>query len=800
MQETESRVALETVNQAITSLDKYILNHYGRPTRRTLRERQITVVEDLRDTLRGGQTEGYVTIPTGVGKTVLFTEVTEALNEQEILEAMIVVPTKILVDQTAERFRQFAPDLEVGKLYTFAHDITRPVTITTYASLVRHIEDGTLDPRLYKLLVLDEVHRSLSGKRSQAVAQFTNAIKLGFTATPMYSEDRNVANLLNTEIHKMTIREAVEENLLSPFSAIIAETEVDLTNISIKGNGDYDDRELEEAINIQSRNQAAVDLYQKLFPGRTAIAYCNSVKHAEDVAKLFLENGVVADFVSGYQDKKEQAETLRRYHAGEIKVLCNADLLIEGFDEPKASVCLNLRPTKSVVVAQQRAGRVLRLDPDNPNKYAVIVDFLDKTDDPRKLSVTFAEVAEAARILTKRTRVGVSSADTLNTENTDLNSELNGTLSDDLGDDLFDFEEDKISISGLKVIVNPKEVMRIVKEMQDRQYTDLQETDLPLTNSKLRRTFIGRPQRIRLIIETLGMRLLKENPEEYNQLFVRRKFGSHLIDACTDPSKLIPLVLEQGILPQSENIRPIQQGEVILNADNIGSIFVGGVQKFSLVEEVREALSEQNPELFQRLFAKRQGRNNLVVEVCTDRNYFIELMKEKGLELKDPNTQELNNDDFPLIATSLLEVFVGDYSKLLQLTEKVKIKISKEQSGHDLFVQRKKYTRIIEVCTDRDFFIGEMLKEGAELKVKDRLYVQPGDFPLEKHRVREIFKGNDQTLRTLIMRAKERVKNECPEEYENLFIKRKSGTRTLEVCTDIDLFVSMMIEVGGILK
>ncbi len=56
---------------------------------------------------------------------------------------MIVVPTKILVDQTEERFHQFAPDLDVGKLYTFAHDVTRPVTITTYASLVRHIEDGT---------------------------------------------------------------------------------------------------------------------------------------------------------------------------------------------------------------------------------------------------------------------------------------------------------------------------------------------------------------------------------------------------------------------------------------------------------------------------------------------------------------------------------------------------------------------------------------------------------------------------------------------------------------------------------
>ncbi len=467
MNGVESKVSPEVVSQAVSSLDKYIRNHYGRLTRRTLRERQITVVEDLRDTLRGGQTEGYITLPTGVGKTVLFTEVTEAFNEERALETMIVVPTKILVDQTAERFTQFAPDLDLGKLYTFAHDVTRPVTITTYASLVRHIQDGTLDPSLYKLLVLDEVHRSLSGKRSHVVAQFTNAIKLGFTATPIYSEDRNVANLLNTEIHKMTIREAVEENLLSPFSVIIAETEVDLSNVSIKGNGDYDEKELDEAINIQSRNQAAVDLYQKLFEGQTAIAYCNSVKHAQDVAKLFSENGISAGFISGYQDKKEQAEILRRYHNGEIKVLCNADLLIEGFDEPRVSLCLNLRPTKSVVVAQQRAGRTLRLDPDNPNKHAFIVDFIDKTDDPRKLSVTFAEVAEAAQILVKKRR---------GEERSTLTSELSSTLGDNLNEESdFEFEnifgpENILYISGLKITVNSSEVMRIVREMNNRQY------------------------------------------------------------------------------------------------------------------------------------------------------------------------------------------------------------------------------------------------------------------------------------------------------------------------------------------
>ena len=57
----------------LNSLDRYIQEHH-QGTEQTLRPRQINVFEDLRDfTVRGG-TQGYIKLPTGVGKTVLFTE------------------------------------------------------------------------------------------------------------------------------------------------------------------------------------------------------------------------------------------------------------------------------------------------------------------------------------------------------------------------------------------------------------------------------------------------------------------------------------------------------------------------------------------------------------------------------------------------------------------------------------------------------------------------------------------------------------------------------------------------------
>lgn len=773
MTEAETRtISPEIISQAVTSLDRYIVDHYSRPARRTLRGRQITVVEDLRDTLRGGQTEGYVTIPTGVGKTVLFTEVTEALNKQGILETMIVVPTKILVDQTEERFHQFAPGLDVGKLYTFAHDITRPVTVTTYASLVKHIQGGTLDPQLYKLLVLDEVHRSLSGKRSQAVAQFTNAIKLGFTATPMYSEDRNVANLLNTEIHKMTIREAVEEDLLSPFSVIIAETETDLSNISIKSNGDYDDEELEKVINIVKRNQSAVDLYNKLFRGQTAVAYCASVKHAQDLAKLFTENGVAADFVSGYQDKKTQAETLRRYHGGGIKVLCNADLLIEGFDEPRVSVCLNLRPTKSMVVAQQRAGRVLRLDPANPNKHAVIVDFLDKIDDPRKLSVTFAEVAEAAQILTKKTREGTHLTSTLNDN---LNSELNGTLNEDL-EDFLDFEQDAISISGLRVIVNSLEVMRIVKEIQNKAILDVSETDLKLTIENLREVFMGRGRQIANLAGSCVQEILTSHPE----LIATRKNSNAYITVCTNRELFMDMMLKRGISLRAEKAPILSEEDLVINYKRLGDIFIGGDQRLAVAaQEVTDEIRQEYPDLIAKRFSGAH-----IVTVSTDRQMFIDRMLSKGFVLREQvptyDPEEWSNGVLTVV-DNLRSLFLGKNGDFLQALGEI------QKSYPEMFVTRRNGPNNVVVCKDKDFFLTQMQHLGVNLRISE---LGPNDFAITWGNLSDIFISYN--AKGIADDVVEMIRKENPD----LIIQNPHGI----VCRDRNLFISYMLEKGARLR
>lgn len=431
---------------ALNNLDKYVESHKVNEKERILRARQFTVFEDIRDSLEKGDKEGYVKLPTGVGKTVLFSQVIEALN----LKTLVVVPSKILINQTGEKLEEFT-NVEFGKYFQDIKDLSKNVTIITYPSLVLAMERGEINPKDYGVMILDEVHKGLGDKTGETIGKF-DCVKLGFTATPQYSENKNVENILKNKIHEMTIIEGVREGLINRFKSVFAFTETDISKVPINRNNEYDESALEKAINIESRNLSAVQLYKEMFSGQSAIAYCSGVMHSNDLADLFNKNGIRAMAISGKTSKEERKLILDKFNNGEIKVLCNAKLLIEGFDEPRASVALNLHPTFSKVDAEQRAGRVLRLDKNNPEKWGYIVDFIDKNS--QKNALTFPEIARTAEIEYQNPPE-------------EFNIEAQKKIKSQLSEPQFNLKLPQPKIDGLKVIVGVEEIMSISKNFSD---------------------------------------------------------------------------------------------------------------------------------------------------------------------------------------------------------------------------------------------------------------------------------------------------------------------------------------------
>ncbi|MCB9806051.1 DEAD/DEAH box helicase family protein [Candidatus Nomurabacteria bacterium] len=386
--ESDSLPGMKKWIKALNALDEYVLSHQE-GEHDGLRHHQIPVFEDLRDYLEKGGNGGYIKMPTGTGKTVIFSKFVQTLN----LRTLVVVPKKTLVTQTQEEFAEFAPDLTTGVFYSNEKDLSGQVTIITYQSLVNQIKKGEIDPSNFDCVITDEAHKSQGKETLDALKKFTDSINIGFTATPGKLEHTS------EEIHSITLREAVENfGALCSSRARFVRTSTNLDKVSLTQGGEYVESELEEAINIFSRNKAAVEIYKAYHGEESGVVFCSGIKHAEAVTRMFNEKGVVAETISGKDSKRVQDEKIRRFRNGEIKILCNADLLIEGFNAPNTSVCINLRPTRSLIVAEQRAGRILRLNKDDPNKFATVIDFIDETEDPKKMPITFAQVIKGAVI------------------------------------------------------------------------------------------------------------------------------------------------------------------------------------------------------------------------------------------------------------------------------------------------------------------------------------------------------------------------------------------------------------------
>ena len=429
------------VNPAIQNLEKYL-----KKRKTILRKLQVPLFKDIVDFIKDhkiNKGRGYVVGPMGSGKTVIFTELVETIGQR----AIICVPTTQLVRQTCEEFAIFAPTIKTGVVYSKRKkkEFDADVLITTHASLVVNIKNGKLNPKDFNWLILDEVHEMLSGPRRKAVNAFKHAITIGFTASDKYDEEKEVAKLLPTEIHRISIVEGVEGGLLCPFSVIIAETNTSLATVQSAGK-DYSQKELERAVNTEGRNRSAVALYEKnpFFKGKSLMCHCISTRHADAVAAKFRKNGWKAAAVHYEIPDKKRDELIEQFRSGELTVLCGVNQLARGFNAPIVSLCFNLFPTRSLVKATQRA-RNLRLDKNNADKFAVIVEFLDKDFNKKTPPITFDQIINNRAVVTP--------------------SSWNGTKK------LRKIEKQigpTIKLKGLQVHTRVNEVLRISGDMQKR--------------------------------------------------------------------------------------------------------------------------------------------------------------------------------------------------------------------------------------------------------------------------------------------------------------------------------------------
>jgi ribonuclease E len=320
---------------------------------------------------------------TGAGKTVAALGFVEASHTGGVL---ILTHRRNLVDQFHGELRDRGYAKRISRPLLKGEDSVKgPVTVETYQWFVRNA--GKISSA-YTIVICDEAHTALGEKTSAAIRNWTGPIFIGMTATGALIA-RHVTDLFPTQTSRFDLAQAARRGVIAPLRCVRISPGVGVRTIAKvplrRGEVDteFDQDELAKLLDQQPFNLAVANLYRTRFNGVPGVVYAAGVRHAYNLAEAFRAEGIKAQGVSGETPKRELAEILARYERGDIDVLINAQLLAEGWNSPRATVCVHLAPTASKRIYQQRVGRVTRRHPGK--EAGLVVDFVHpatKHDDP----------------------------------------------------------------------------------------------------------------------------------------------------------------------------------------------------------------------------------------------------------------------------------------------------------------------------------------------------------------------------------------------------------------------------------
>ncbi len=320
---------------------------------------------------------------TGAGKTVAALGFVEASRTGGVL---ILTHRRNLVDQFNGELRDRGYRDRISAPLLDGHDAANgAVTVETYQWFVRNV--GRISDA-YTIVICDEAHTALGEKTSASIRAWAGPIFVGMTATGALIA-RHVTDLFPTQTSRFDLAQAARRGVIAPLRCIRIPPGPGVRTIAKvplrRGEVDteFDQEMLAELLDQTPFNLAVADLYKTRFNGVPGVVYAAGVKHAYNLAKAFQEMGINAKGVSGETPKRELARVLADYESGKVDVLINAQLLAEGWNSPRATICMHLAPTASKRIYQQRVGRVTRRHPGK--EAGIVIDFVHpatKHDDP----------------------------------------------------------------------------------------------------------------------------------------------------------------------------------------------------------------------------------------------------------------------------------------------------------------------------------------------------------------------------------------------------------------------------------
>lgn len=354
-----------------------------------LRPYQEQCISGLRGAFSAGYHSPLLVSPTGSGKTVMFSYLTDKLvrNKKRVV---LLCHRDELVEQISGTLAQF--DVQHGQITAgSAYDRRLLAHVASVFTLVRRLERVAVPD----YVVCDEAHHGIAGSSWGKViaywrARNPNLRVIGVTATPERLSGEGLGETFDEMILGPTTRELIDIGALCEYRLFAPAQAVDLSSVHMLG-GDYNKKELTAVMDKPAIVGNTVAEYTRLLNGAPAVAFCVSVEHAQHVAENFQAAGFRSVSIDGKMDKALRRDIVRDFGRGQINVLTSCSLIDEGFDCPGIVGVIDLSPTWSLARCLQRWGRGFR--PFAGKDAAVFLDQVNNSarhglpDDPREWSL-----------------------------------------------------------------------------------------------------------------------------------------------------------------------------------------------------------------------------------------------------------------------------------------------------------------------------------------------------------------------------------------------------------------------------
>ncbi|KAK8207166.1 DEAD/DEAH box helicase-like protein [Phyllosticta capitalensis] len=347
-----------------------------------LRDYQEECIQSVLDYLSRGHNRLGVSLATGSGKTVIFTQLIDRVPapDKYATQTLILAHRRELVEQAAKHCANAYPDktvdIEMGNIHASG---AADITVASVQSIISGDRIEKFDPRRFKLVLVDEAHHIVAETYLKVLDWFglkknTNpkTALVGVSATLLRFDGRRLGTVIDHVVYHKDYVEMIEDNWLSDVIFTTVSTKADLSNVKVGANGDFQTSSLSQAVNTNEINEIAVRSWlAKAEARKSTLVFCVDLEHLTGLTATFRRHGIDARYVTGDTPNKIRSERVEAFRRNEYPVLLNCGVFTEGTDIPNIDCVLLARPTRSRSLLVQMIGRGMRLHPDKKDCHII---------------------------------------------------------------------------------------------------------------------------------------------------------------------------------------------------------------------------------------------------------------------------------------------------------------------------------------------------------------------------------------------------------------------------------------------